>query len=60
MMIIYTKMKRFGTMKHADQGVGKFVSKPHGVGKFHGSEDDNNKKSMKASADLAELFKGKK
>lgn len=53
-------MKRFGTMKHADQGVGKFVNKPHGVGKFHGSEDDNNKKSMKASADLAELFKGKK
>ena len=53
-------MKRFGTMKHADQGVGKLVCKAYGVGKFHGSDDDNNKKSMKASADLAELFKGKK
>jgi hypothetical protein len=51
-------MKRFGTMKHADHGVGKMTAKPHGVGKMHASEDDN-KKSMKASQDLAELFKGK-
>jgi len=46
-------------MKHADHGVGKMTAKPHGIGKFHGSEEDN-KKSMKASQDLAELFKGKK
>lgn len=53
-------MKGVGAMKQAAAGVGKFKQSAYGVGKMHGSAEEDKKKSMMASADLAKLFEKKK